>query len=99
MTRAEALTRLRAHEAELRGAGVGALWLFGSVARDEAGEGSDVDLFFEIGADKPRFDLFDLSGVRLRLIEIMKREVDLMTRGGIHHRRRERIEASAIQVF
>lgn len=45
------------------------------------------------------FDLWDLSGLRLRLIEIMEREVDVMTRGGIHHRRRDRIEASAMRVF
>jgi predicted nucleotidyltransferase len=56
-------------------------------------------LLSEIGADKPRFDLFDLSGVRLRLIEIMEREVDLITRGGIRHRRRERIEADLRRVI
>lgn len=98
MTRAEALSRLRAHEAELRGAGVGALYLFGSVARDEAGEGSDVDLFMDM-ADRDCFSLFDLIGLQFRLKDILEREVDLATRGGLKPRMRGRIEASAVAVF
>lgn len=41
----EAIGRLREHEAALRRLGVDRLFLFGSTARDEAGEASDVDLF------------------------------------------------------
>ncbi len=38
---------LRAHEAELRAAGISRLSLFGSVARGDAEAGSDVDLAAE----------------------------------------------------
>ena len=47
MNREAAITRLRAHEAELRRLGVKHLYLFGSTARDEAGTDSDVDLLFD----------------------------------------------------
>lgn len=42
--RADAIARLKAHEAELRAMGVTGLSLFGSVARGEARPGSDVDV-------------------------------------------------------
>lgn len=44
MDREAVIERLRAHEAELRAIGVLSLSLFGSVARGEAGPGSDVDV-------------------------------------------------------
>ncbi len=47
MKRDAAISLLRLHEADLRKLGVEGLDLFGSTARDEAGEKSDVDLFFD----------------------------------------------------
>ena len=44
MRRDDALRIIRAHEAELRAMGVESVELFGSVARDEAGPQSDVDI-------------------------------------------------------
>ena len=48
ITRAEAIVRLKEHEAELRRLGVERLYMFGSTARDDADEESDVDLFSTI---------------------------------------------------
>jgi len=53
MNRDEAIARLKKHEAELRGLGVEHLYLFGSTARGDARQDSDVDLFF----DHPRGEL------------------------------------------
>lgn len=53
MDRNHVITTLRIHEADLHRAGVARLYLFGSVARQEAGPDSDVDLFFN--SDNPRF--------------------------------------------
>ena len=39
---------MRAHEAELRDAGVAALSVFGSAARDDAGAASDVDVLVRL---------------------------------------------------
>jgi uncharacterized protein len=47
MQREDVIARLKEHEAELRRLGVEHLYLFGSTARDEAGDDSDVDLFFD----------------------------------------------------
>jgi uncharacterized protein len=45
MGRDEAIRRLRRHEADLRRLGVEHLYLFGSTARGEAKDDSDIDLF------------------------------------------------------
>ena len=62
MDRAEAIAKLREHEAELKKLGVEHLYMFGSAARDEAKPDSDVDLFF----DHPEgsLDLYELMDVR-----------------------------------
>ncbi|MGH7878374.1 MAG: nucleotidyltransferase family protein, partial [Candidatus Binataceae bacterium] len=47
MDRAAAIAKLKEHEVELRQLGVEHLYLFGSTARGEADDDSDVDLFFD----------------------------------------------------
>src|SRR3954454_4927750 len=47
MNRTEIINRLRAIEPRLTPLGVAGLYLFGSYARDEAGQDSDVDLFVD----------------------------------------------------
>lgn len=88
---------LRTHQAELRRSGVARLYLFGSVARDEAGADSDVDLFFE--TDNPKFSLIDLVDVQERVAAILGVESDVMTRASLHPMLRPRIEAEALRVF
>ena len=96
--RQQVIDVLRRHEPEFRDAGVGAMFVFGSVARDQADEGSDVDVFFDL--KRPRgFTLFDLVALQERMQDILGAKVDLMTRKGIHPRRRDRIEADAVQIF
>jgi predicted nucleotidyltransferase len=98
MNRDQVVTLLKQHEPEFRRAGLGALFLFGSVAGNEAIDTSDVDVFFDL--DRPQgFTLFTLVEIRERMQDILGTHVDLMTRQGIHPRRRPKIEASAIQVF
>ena len=88
---------MRRHASDLRRLGAARLFLFGSVARDDAGAGSDVDLFFDF--EDPRFSLVELVALRRRLSELVKAPVDVMSRGSIHPRLRMAIEASAVQVF
>jgi Nucleotidyltransferase domain len=49
MDRDEIITKLKAAEPQLRAHGVGALYLFGSYARDEARPDLDVDVFVDPG--------------------------------------------------
>src|SRR6266849_6250568 len=51
MNQEQIIATLRAHEAELRTAGVQSLSLFGSVARGEATEASDVDVLVRLAPD------------------------------------------------
>lgn len=75
MRRDEALANLAAHREEILARGVKPLSLFGSVARDEAGPGSDVDLLIEF--DHP-VGLFELGHAREFLGQILERPVDLV---------------------
>lgn len=97
MDRAEAIARLREHEAELKRLGVQHLYLFGSTARNDASEDSDVDLFFDY--EEGKLGLFQLMEVKEVAARILSRKTDIMTRDSIHRHLRERIEASAVPVF
>jgi predicted nucleotidyltransferase len=97
MDRAAAIAKLKEHEAEFRRLGVEHLYLFGSTARDEARPDSDVDLFFDhpVGS----LGLFELIDVKDAAARILGCKTDIMTRRSLHPVLRERIEASARQVF
>lgn len=97
MKRAVAISRLRDHEAELKRLGVQHLYLFGSTARDEARDESDVDLFFDY--EKGKLGLFELMDVKEAAARILGRRTDIMTRDSIHKLLREGIEATAVPVF
>jgi predicted nucleotidyltransferase len=97
MRRDEAIRRLRESQQLLKRLGVEQLFLFGSTARDEAREDSDVDLFF----DHPEgsLGLFQLMDVKEQATRILGREADITTRRSLHPLLKPRIEASALQVF
>jgi len=94
MRRDEALRRLAEHREELAAMGVGSLSLFGSVARDEAGPLSDVDLLVELDR---AMGLFGLAAIHLCLEEILGRRVNLVTENGLVDRYRERITPDLVR--
>jgi len=96
MKRDEAIGRLKAHEAELKRLGVERLYLFGSTARGDATESSDVDLFFDY--EKGKFGLFELMDVKEYAAGILGRPTDIMTRDSLHKAIRQRVEATAVRV-
>ncbi len=97
MTRDEAIARLKQSESMLKQAGVTHLYLFGSTVRDEARPDSDVDLFFDY--EREDFGLFQLMDVKELAADILGTKTDMISREGLHHMLRQRIEASAMQVF
>ena len=97
MNRAEVIQVLKRHEAELKKLGVEHLFLFGSVARDDAKGDSDIDLFFD--HEKGRLGLYELMDVKERAQEILGRSTDIMTRASLHPVLRERSEETALRVF
>ena len=66
--------------------------VFGSVARGEAREDSDIDLLVDVESGR---SLLDVVGLWLDLQELLGRKVDLLTEGGVNHHLRDRILAEA----
>jgi uncharacterized protein len=97
MRREEAMRRLRERQAELQRLGVERLYMFGSTARDEAREDSDVDLFFDYPRGK--FGLYELMDVKDRATMVLGSKADIMTRDSLHKALRDTIEASAVRVY
>src|SRR5204863_7222139 len=97
MRRGEAIRRLKKREAELKQLGVLHLYLFGSTARDEAMQLSDVDLFFDY--ERGQLSLYGLMDIKELARETLGRPTDIMTRSSLHPALREELEASAIRAF
>ena len=74
------------------------LSLFGSALRGELRDDSDIDLLVEYEADA-RVGLFAMSGHRRDLSEIVGREVDLCTPGGISRYIRDEVIAGARLIY
>ncbi len=89
MGKGHVIQTLRAHEPELRAAGVMHLSIFGSVARDEASASSDVDLMAEFDS-KRKMTLLDMVELESRLSDILKVKVDLTPAKTMKARVRER---------
>jgi predicted nucleotidyltransferase len=98
MRKNDAIRVLSERADAIRALGATSLYLFGSVARDEARETSDLDLFIDYDPDK-KFSLVDLVGIKIFLEDELSLGVDITTRDSLHPRLKERIETSAVRVF
>ncbi|HEY2029551.1 MAG TPA: nucleotidyltransferase family protein [Myxococcales bacterium] len=91
----EVTQQLAPHVAELRSRGVRSLDVFGSTARGDARQQSDVDLLVEF-SDTP--GLIGYVQIQQRLEEILGRRVDLVMASGLKPRIRERVLSEARRV-
>jgi predicted nucleotidyltransferase len=82
----------------IKARGATALFLFGSSARDDAGPGSDLDLFVDYNP-REKFSLVDLVDIKLYLEDRLGIPVDITTRDSLHPMLRHSIETSAVRVF
>lgn len=98
MKRNEAIEKLLKQADAIRALGATSLYLFGSVARDEAGPDSDLDLFIDYDR-KTRFNAFDLVGLKLFLEDELHLPVDVTTRDSLHPILKDGIENSAVRVL
>ncbi len=98
MDRATVLATLRAHEPELKQAGVVHLSLFGSAARGDSGPYSDIDLLAAFDSSR-RLSLLDLAGIELRLTDLPGGRVDLSEEGTLKPRIQRSVEAEAVRAF
>ncbi|HSL82601.1 MAG TPA: nucleotidyltransferase family protein [Thermoanaerobaculia bacterium] len=95
MDRDEILRTLELHRGEIYRFGVTSLRLFGSVARNEASEESDVDILVDF-AGSPSFSHF--MKLRIFLEDLLGARVDLVTERGLRDRVRPYVESEAIRV-
>jgi predicted nucleotidyltransferase len=92
------LAVLREHARELQAAGVRHAAIFGSVARGDAIATSDIDVLVELDP-AAHVSMFDLIGIELRLIDIFKRKVDVVSKGGLRPRLDDSILHDAVRAF
>ena len=69
--------------------------VFGSVARGEADESSDIDFLVRMS---PGRSVFDIGGLLMDLQDLLGRRVDVVTERGLRPRMRERVLREAIPV-
>ena len=89
---------LRAHEPELKAAGLLHLRLFGSVARGDNNAASDVDLLFDYDESATR-NLLIAYGFQDRLAEMLGTHVHLSSSKHIRSEFRDRVLQEAVSVF
>ena len=93
MTRDDILAIIAEHRAELYGLGVRELALFGSYARGDADESSDIDVLVDF--HQPSFAGY--MAVKERLESLLQRRVDLVSKAAIKPRLKETILREAIR--
>jgi len=96
MTRDEVLKVLRAHKATLaQRFGVTDLVLFGSVARDQASEDSDIDILVRFDGPATSKCYF---GTQFYLEDLLGRPVDLVTQKALRAELRPYVERESVHV-
>jgi len=71
------------------------LRVFGSVARGDAAEGSDVDLLVRLNSDR---SLIDHIALKHDLEDLLGQQVDLVTEDALHRLIRDRILKEAVAI-
>ena len=75
--------------------GVTSIKLFGSVARGDAKDGSDVDFLVELEQGR---SLLDLGGLQMELEAILACRVDVVTPNGLRERLRPNVLREAVAI-
>ena len=98
MTRDDILKKLAASRPELDRFHVERLSVFGSVARNEASDDSDVDVLVEFDPDVP-VGLFAFVGLLDFLEDVLGTRIDLATPDALRPEMRDRILEEAVRAF
>ena len=96
LSKQQILNAIEAHQERFHEFAVKALFLFGSVARDEAAPESDIDLLVEF--NQP-VGLFTLLGLQACLEELLGRSVDLGTPNSLRPQLKETVLQEAIRAL
>jgi predicted nucleotidyltransferase len=93
------LNELRSRRDEIieiaRVRGASRVRVFGSVARGDTTEASDVDFLVDLEPDR---NLLDLGGLLMDLQDLLQRDVDVVTERGLRPRVATRVLADAVEL-
>jgi uncharacterized protein len=98
MKRDEVIRKLRAHEAELKAAGIVRLAVFGSVARGDNSPDSDVDLLANFDKTK-HYTLLTMGRLESRLADLLGTRVDLSSPDWLKKSVKNQILSEAVLAF
>ena len=100
MSREQIVDLLRRREAELRSQGISGLYLFGSVARGDAGPESDIDVAFAVSEEMELvFSLLDQARIMRELGEALSAKVDFVELAALRPQIAERVRRDLITIF
>ena len=77
---------------------VTAAWLFGSAARGDAKQGSDVDIMVELNK-KMKYSFFDLADIAFQVEKKINRKVDLVEKGYLKDFARKTAQNDWIKIY
>jgi predicted nucleotidyltransferase len=98
MNKDEVINKLRAHEDELKAAGIVHLAVFGSVARGDNSPESDVDLLADFDKTK-RYTLLTMGRLENRLTDLLGTKVDLSSPEWLKQAVRNQVLREAVLAF
>ena len=98
MNRDEVINKLRAHEPELKAAGIVRLAVFGSVARGDNSLESDVDLLADFDKTK-HYTLLTMGRLENRLADLLGTRVDLSSPEWLKESVKNRVLEESVLAF
>lgn len=94
--REKIIQRIESNRSHLLSFGVSRLGIFGSVARNESTESSDIDFIVEFEEGKKNYK--NLANLYFYLTEIFQRKIDLLTEQSLKPYMRDKILKEAVYV-
>jgi uncharacterized protein len=97
LNRQEIISVIKEQKELVRRFSIQNIYIFGSAARDQATDSSDVDLLVEF-AENARVSLFQFARLRRELSRVLNGKVDLVTPDALHEKLKEKILREAVHV-
>ena len=94
----QVIDTLHQHEADLKKRGVSHAAVFGSVARGEARQNSDIDVLVDLDPNQS-MGLFEYASIRLYITELLGGSVDVVHRKTLKPLLKDAILRDAVKVF
>ncbi len=98
MDRQSVINRLNSNRASLEALGLARISLFGSTARGQATDASDIDLAITLDRDS-KIDLFGLAAINDRLSRLLGSPVDLIIEPARSARLQAQIDRDRLRVY